>query len=127
MASPQVETVGTGAEKIKLALAAGLVAAAIVAFYVLTKQGQLVQWGALLACLVAAGAVFFTSETGKQLIGFGRDSAREVKKVAWPARKEAVQMTAYVFGFVLIMAIFLWATDKTLEWLIFDLILGWKK
>ena len=127
MASPQVETVGTGAEKMKLVLAAGLVLAAIVAFYMLAKQGQLAQWGALLACLVAAGAVFFTSETGKQLIGFGRDSAREVKKVAWPARKEAVQMTAYVFGFVLIMAIFLWATDKTLEWLIFDLILGWKK
>jgi preprotein translocase subunit SecE len=127
MASPQVETVGTGAEKMKLALAAGLVLAAIVAFYMLTKQGQLAQWGALLACLVAAGAVFFSSETGKQLIGFGRDSVREVKKVAWPTRKETVQMTAYVFGFVLIMAIFLWATDKTLEWLIFDLILGWKK
>jgi preprotein translocase subunit SecE len=127
MVSPQVETVGTGAEKMKLALAAGLVLAAIVAFYMLAKQGQLAQWGALLACLVAAGAVFFSSETGKQLIGFGRDSVREVKKVAWPTRKETVQMTAYVFGFVLIMAIFLWATDKTLEWLIFDLILGWKK
>ena len=127
MASPQVETVGTGAEKIKLALAAGLVLAAIVAFYMLAKQGQLAQWGALLACLVAAGVVFFSAETGKQLIGFGRDSVREVKKVAWPTRKEAMQMTAYVFGFVLIMAIFLWATDKTLEWLIFDLILGWKK
>ena len=127
MASPQVETVGTGAEKIKLALAAGLVVAAIVAFYMLTKQGQLAQWGALLACLVAAGAVFFTAETGKQLIAFGRDTVREVKKVAWPARKETLQMTAYVFGFVLIMALFLWATDKTLEWLIFDLILGWKK
>jgi preprotein translocase subunit SecE len=127
MASPQVETVGTGAEKMKLALAAGLVLAAIVAFYMLAKQGQLAQWGALLACLVAAGAVFFSSETGKRLIGFGRDSVREVKKVAWPTRKEAMQMTAYVFGFVLIMAIFLWATDKTLEWLIFDLILGWKK
>jgi preprotein translocase subunit SecE len=127
MASPQVETVGTGAEKMKLALAAGLVLAAIVAFYMLAKQGQLAQWGALLACLVAAGAVLFSSETGKQLIGFGRDSVREVKKVAWPTRKETVQMTAYVFGFVLIMAIFLWVTDKTLEWLIFDLILGWKK
>ena len=127
MASPQVETVGTGAEKMKLALAAGLALAAIVAFYMLAKQGQLAQWGALLACLVAAGAVFFSSETGKRLIGFGRDSVREVKKVAWPTRKEAMQMTAYVFGFVLIMAIFLWATDKTLEWLIFDLILGWKK
>jgi preprotein translocase subunit SecE len=127
MASPQVETVGTGAEKMKLALAAGLVLAAIVAFYMLAKQGQLAQWGALLACLVASGAVFFTAEAGKQLIAFGRDSVREVKKVAWPTRKETVQMTAYVFGFVLIMAIFLWATDKTLEWLIFDLILGWKK
>ena len=127
MASPQVETVGNGAEKIKLALAVGLVLAAFVAFYMLTKQGQLAQWGALLACLVAASAVFFTSETGKQLIAFGRDTVREVKKVAWPARKETVQMTAYVFGFVLIMALFLWATDKTLEWLIFDLILGWKK
>ena len=127
MASPQVETVGTGAEKIKLALAAGLVLAAVVAFYMLAKQGQLAQWGALLACLVAAGAVFFTAETGKQLIGFGRDSVREVKKVAWPAPKEAMQMTAYVFAFVLVMALFLWATDKTLEWLIFDLILGWKK
>jgi len=127
MVSPQVETVGTGAEKMKLALVVGLVLAALVAFYLLAKQGQLAQWGALVAGLVAAGAVFFTAETGKQLIGFGRDSVREVKKVVWPARKETVQMTAYVFGFVLIMAIFLWATDKTLEWLIFDLILGWKK
>ena len=127
MASPQVETVGNGAEKIKLALAAGLVLAAFVAFYMLTKRGQLAQWGALLACLAAAGTVFFTSETGKQLVAFGRDTVREVKKVVWPTRKETIQMTAYVFGFVLIMAIFLWATDKTLEWLIFDLILGWKK
>lgn len=127
MASPQVETVGTGAEKIKLALAAGLVVAALVAFYMLSKQGQLAQWGALLACLVAAVAVFWSAETGKRLLAFGRDATREVKKVVWPTRKEATQMTAYVFGFVVIMALFLWATDKTLEWVIFDLILGWRK
>jgi preprotein translocase subunit SecE len=127
MASPQVETVGTGAEKVKLALAAGLVVAAIVAFYMLSKQGQLAQWGALLACLVAAIAVFWSAETGKRLLAFGRDSTREVKKVVWPTRKEATQMTAYVFGFVVVMALFLWITDKTLEWVIFDLILGWKK
>ena len=36
-------------------------------------------------------------------------------------------MTLYVFGFVLIMALFLWLTDKTLEWVLYDLILGWKK
>jgi preprotein translocase subunit SecE len=38
-----------------------------------------------------------------------------------------MQMTAYVFGFVFIMALFLWATDKAVEWVFYDLILGWKK
>ena len=71
--------------------------------------------------------VFFSSEQGRQLIAFGRESFREVKKVVWPTRKEAVQMTLYVFAFVTIMAIFLWLTDKTLEWVLYDLILGWKK
>ncbi|MEK9952884.1 MAG: preprotein translocase subunit SecE, partial [Curvibacter sp.] len=28
---------------------------------------------------------------------------------------------------VVVMALFLWLTDKTLEWVIFDLILGWRK
>jgi len=36
-------------------------------------------------------------------------------------------MTAYVFGFVVVMALFLWLTDKSLEWVLYDLILGWKK
>jgi preprotein translocase subunit SecE len=93
----------------------------------LGKQGPLVQWVVLLVGLAAAAGAFFSSESGRELIGFGRDAWREVKKVVWPARKEAIQITAYVFGFVLIMALFLWLTDKTLEWLFYDLILGWKK
>ncbi|MEI8158720.1 MAG: preprotein translocase subunit SecE [Burkholderiales bacterium] len=127
MATTQIETVNTGADKAKLAAASALVVAALAGFYLLDKQGPLVQWAALLVGLGVAVAVFFTSETGKELIAFGRDAWREVKKVVWPARKEAIQITAYVFGFVLIMAMFLWLTDKTLEWLLYDLILGWKK
>ena len=127
MATTQIETVNTGADKAKLAVASVLVVAALVAFYLLDKQGPLVQWPVFLLGLAAAVVVFFTSEAGKQLIAFGRDAWREVKKVVWPARKEAIQITAYVFGFVLIMAMFLWLTDKTLEWLLYDLILGWKK
>src|SRR5205085_1912063 len=123
----QVETVSTGADKAKVGAAIALVVAALAAFYLLGKQGQLAQWGALIACLVAAVAVFFTSESGKQFVAFGRDAWREVRKVVWPTRKEAIQMTAYVFGFVVIMALFLWLTDKTLEWVFYDLILGWKK
>ena len=93
----------------------------------LASQGGLVQWAGLLVGLIAAVAVFLTSETGRQLIAFGRDAVREVKKVVWPERKEALQITAYVFAFVVVMALFLWLTDKTLEWVFYDLILGWKK
>ncbi len=127
MATSQVQTVSTGLDKARLAIAAALVVLALAAFYLLAKQGSLAQWGALIAGLAAAVVVFFTSESGKELFAFGRDAWREVKKVVWPARKEAVQMTAYVFVFVLVMALFLWLTDKTLEWLFYDLILGWKK
>ena len=127
MATTQVETVNTGADKAKLGAAIALVVAALAGFYLLGKQGQLVQWAAFLVCLAAAVVVFFLSEHGKQLAAFGRDAWREVRKVVWPARKEAIQITAYVFGFVLIMALFLWLTDKSLEWFFYDLILGWKK
>jgi len=127
MSTSQVQTVTTGAEKVKLAAAAMLLLAALAAFYMLGKQGALAQWGGLLAGLILAVAVFFTTETGRELAAFGRDAWREVRKVVWPARKEAMQMTAYVFGFVVLMALFLWLTDKTLEWLFYDLILGWKK
>ncbi len=127
MASSQVETVSTTADKAKLGLAVVLVLGSLVSFYLLAKQGQLAQWGALVACLIAAAVVFMSSETGRQFLAFGRDSVREVKKVVWPARKEALQMTAYVFAFVVVMALFLWTTDKLLEWVFYDLLLGWKK
>ena len=127
MATTQVQTVSTGVDKAKLAAAAALVVAALAAYYLLGKQGPLAQWSALLLGLVVAIVVFFTAEPGKALYAFGRDAWREVKKVVWPARKEAIQMTAYVFVFVLVMALFLWLTDKTLEWVFYDLILGWKK
>jgi preprotein translocase subunit SecE len=122
----QVETVSSGADKAKLAVAALLVLAGIVAFYLLARQDLWVRVLALLGLLAAAVATFFTSESGRQLIAFGRDSARETKKVVWPTRKEAMQMTGYVFAFVVVMALFLFITDKTLEWVLYDLILGWK-
>lgn len=127
MASSQVETVSTTVDKAKLGFAVVLVLASLAGFYLLTKQGQAVQWGALVAGLVAAVVVFLSSELGRQFLAFGRDSVREVRKVVWPARKEAMQMTAYVFAFVVVMALFLWLTDKTLEWVFYDLLLGWKR
>jgi preprotein translocase subunit SecE len=127
MATQQVETVNTSADKAKLGVAGLLVVGSVVGFYLLSKQGSLAQWAALLVGLAAAVVVFMSSEAGKEFVAFGNDAWREAKKVVWPSRKEAIQMTAYVFGFVVIMAIFLWTTDKLLEWAIFDLFLGWRK
>ena len=122
-----VETVSTAADKAKLAAAGLLVVGAIAAFYLLGQKDMWMRVVTLLVLLAAAVAMFFVSESGKQLIAFGRDATREVRKVVCPSRKEAMQMTGYVFAFVVVMALFLWLTDKTLEWVLYDLILGWKR
>jgi preprotein translocase subunit SecE len=127
MANPTIETVSTGTDKAKLAGVAVLVVGAVVAFYALGQQDLWLRVLALLALIAVAVAVFFTSEPGKQLIAYGRDSVKEVRKVVWPSRQEAMQMTGYVFAFVVVMALFLWLTDKTLEWVFYDLLLGWKR
>ncbi|MCK6415841.1 MAG: preprotein translocase subunit SecE [Giesbergeria sp.] len=127
MATSQVETVSTGLDKAKLAAVVLLVVGSVAGFYLLSKQGPMVQWGALIAGLILAVVVFLMSEQGRQLVAFSKDSWREAKKVVWPSRKEAIQMTGYVFAFAVVMALFLWLTDKTLEWVLYDLFLGWRK
>ena len=127
MAIPEVETISTGADKAKLVMAGALVIAAVGAFYALSAQDLWLRVAALVALMLMGVGVFFTSEAGKQLIAYGQDSVREVRKVVWPTRKEAMQMTGYVFAFVFVMALFLWLTDKTLEWVLYDLVLGWKR
>jgi preprotein translocase subunit SecE len=127
MSNSQVETVTTSADKAKLGGAVLLLAAALVAYYALAKQGPAIQWAALLVLMAGSVGAFLTTESGKSFIAYGRDSSREVRKVVWPTRKEAIQMTGYVFAFVFVMALFLWLTDKTLEWLVYDLILGFKR
>ena len=107
MATSEVQTVSTAGDKMRLALVAALVIAGLVAYYMLSAQGGWVQWAGLLVGLAAAVVVFFTAETGRQLVAFGRDAVRETKKVVWPERKEALQITLYVFAFVVVMALFL--------------------
>ena len=101
--------------------------AGVVAFYALQKQGLWLRVIALVGLMLASGLIFFISQPGRELIAFGRDSVRETRKVVWPTRKEAGQMTVYVFAFVFVMSLFLWVTDKTVEWMLYDLILGWRR
>ncbi|CAZ90301.1 Protein translocase subunit SecE [Thiomonas arsenitoxydans] len=127
MANPSVETVSTGADKAKLGAAAVLLLAALGLFYGLAGQPMWVRVVTFLVLLAGAVVVFFLSEPGRALIAYGQDAVRETKKVVWPTRKEAMQMTGIVFAFVILMALFLWLTDKSLEYVLYDLILGWKR
>jgi preprotein translocase subunit SecE len=126
MANQPVETVGASSDKIKVALAICAVVAGVVGFYFLSDKPTIMRAGVLVAGLLVAIAIAYTSAQGRDFVGFAREAVREAKKVVWPTRKEATQITLVVFGFVLVMAIFLWGTDKILEFVLYDLILGWK-
>ena len=127
MSNQPVETVNTSSDKVKVALAICAVVAGVVGFYFLSDKPTIVRAAALVAGLLVAIAIAWTSQPGRDFLGFSKESIREAKKVVWPTRKEAMQITAVVFGFVLVMALFLWGTDKLLEFVLYDLILGWKK
>jgi len=126
MSNHSVETVTSSADKAKLGLALIAVLAGVIGFYLLAGQTTLVRAAALVGGLLVAIAAAWTSALGQSFIGFARESVRETKKVVWPSRKEAMQITGVVFGFVFIMALFLWGTDKLLEVVLYDLILGWR-
>lgn len=127
MANTNIETVGSGVDRLKIALAILAVIAGLAGFYILSQQPLVLRIAVVLAGLVIGAGIASTSEPGKRFFSFGREAVAETKKVVWPSRKETVQTTAVVFGFVLIMAIFLWATDKTLEVMLYDWVLGWRK
>ena len=114
-------------DKIKLVVAVLLVVAGVAGYYVLSAHSILLRVLSVVAGIVAGVAVAWTSEQGRGALAFSREALVEVKKVVWPTRKDTVQTTAAVFAFVVVMAIYLWVSDKTLEWVLYDLILGWKK
>lgn len=127
MSNQPVQTVGASADKIKVVLAALVAIAGVVGFYVLSDKPTIVRAAALVAGLLVAVAIAWTSASGRDFVNFSKEAVRETKKVVWPTRKETLQMTAIVFGFVLVMALFLFGTDKLLEVVLYDLILGWKR
>jgi preprotein translocase subunit SecE len=115
------------ADKIKFALAVLLLIAGIAGFYLLSDKAMVLRVLAVIGGLAAAVAVAWYTEAGRRFIEFAKDAVSESKKVVWPTRKETLQTTGAVFAFVVVMAVFLWLTDKSLEWVMYDLVLGWKK
>ncbi len=102
------------ADKIKLLVAFLLLVAGIVGFYYLHESAAVLQLASVLVGVLLAAGVAYTSEPGKRVFEFGKDSVAEAKRVVWPTRKETMQTTGVVILFAVVMALFLWAVDASL-------------
>lgn len=121
-----IETVGSRSEQLKVVAAVLFVLGGAVVFQLLSEQILALRLLAPLFGVLVALGLIWTTELGKRVLAFSQESVAEVKKVVWPTRKEASQMTAIVFGFVVIMALYLFVVDKALEWLVYDVLMGIK-
>jgi preprotein translocase subunit SecE len=105
-------------DKIKMAVAVALVIAGIWGYYHFSETAQVLRVLMVLGGLIAAGAVAWLTAPGKELFTFSQEAWQEASKVSWPTRKETVQTTGVVFAFVVVMALFLFAVDTSLAWLV---------
>jgi preprotein translocase subunit SecE len=127
MSNTTIVTVSSTADRLKLGLSVLVIIAGIVGYsYFESKLPLVARIAIFIAGLVLAGLIAWSSETGRRTIAFAQESYNEVKRVVWPTRKETMQMTGIVFAFVAIMGLFLWILDKSVEWLLFSVLLGWK-
>lgn len=125
MAQSEITTVSSPKDKALVALSLLFGLGGAIAYQVLAKEDFFIRLAVVLGGVAMAAITFFLSPVGRRFLAFTRASIDETKLVVWPERKEAVQMTLIVFVFVLVMSLFLLATDSVLEWVFYDLILGW--
>jgi len=105
-------------DKVKLVVAAVVLGAGIGGFYYFGDESMLVRVLGLLAVVAISLGIAYQTATGRATWAFVTDAQTEVKKVVWPTRKETFQTTGIVLVMVVIVAIFLWALDSILLWLV---------
>ncbi|HRK57013.1 MAG TPA: preprotein translocase subunit SecE [Burkholderiaceae bacterium] len=126
MATQQIQTVGSRLDTVLSISAVVAVVAGVLGFSFLSGQTTLIRVAVLAGGLVLGLVLGWLSLPGRQFLAFSRESYDEARRVVWPSRKETVQTTAVVFVFVVVMALFLFFVDKTVEWVLYDLLLRWK-
>ena len=105
-------------DKLKILLAVACVVGGVAAYYYFTETALVLRVLMVMGGLVAAGGVAWLSTPGKEFFAFAQEAWQEAGRVSWPTRKETMQTTAIVFGFVVIMALILFSIDTTLAWIV---------
>jgi len=105
-------------DKLKIALAFGCIVLGVWGYYAFQDTALVLRVLMVIGGLLAAGGVASLSAPGKAFFAFAQDSWQEAGRVAWPTRKETMQMTAVVFVFVMIMGLFFLSVDTLLAWVV---------
>jgi preprotein translocase subunit SecE len=105
-------------DKVKIVGALACVVLGLWGYYYFADAALVLRVLMVLGGLVAAAGVAYTSAPGKEFLGFAQESWQEAGRVSWPTRKETVQTTAIVFAFVVVMALFLFAVDSLLAYIV---------
>ena len=126
MATQNIETVTSKSDLALVALAVLAASAGVLGFTFLIEQPTLARVGVLIGGLILAVVIAWFSQSGKRFLAYARESYEETKRVVWPSRYETVVTTSIVFGFVVVMAIFLFLVDKSVEWMLYDMLLSWR-
>jgi preprotein translocase subunit SecE len=105
-------------DKVKIALAVACVVLGVWGYYYFAETALVLRFLMVVAGLLVGAAVAWSSQPGKEFFAFAQEAWQEAGRVSWPTRKETVQTTAIVFAFVVVMALFLFAVDSTLAWLV---------
>ena len=105
-------------DNFKILLAVACVVGGVAAYYYFSETALVLRVLMVMGGLVAAGGVAWLSTPGKEFFAFAQEAWQEAGRVSWPTRKETMQTTAIVFGFVVIMALILFSIDTTLAWIV---------
>ncbi len=111
-------------DKLILFVAALVVAASVYLYYYLEELIQVARVGIVIAGMLVAAAIAYTSDAGKTAWAFAKGANVERQKVVWPNRREAMMVTLMVIILVIIIGLFIALVDKILFETIYNLILG---
>ena len=122
--STNIEQSGHGAvDKARLALSILLIVGGLAAYYYFSRSSGALRVVGVLASMLAADAVSYTSSFGRFVREFVSESHFELRKVVWPTRQETTQTTIVIFVVVTIVSLVLFLFDSILVW-IFGFLFG---
>lgn len=110
-------------DNLKLVMAAVLVVAGVVVYYLMSDSLTVFRILVFLAFVAAAIGVAALSSHGTEALSFIKSANVERRKVVWPTPTETTQATLMVIVMVIILGLYLWFLDLVSFWAVYDLIL----